>query len=74
MSQSVNLETEVAALFHAKMEEFVAWCCKNWKVTEAEAMRDNVFDGKPPGYRDGYNAAIDGLDGALEMWIEEQQS
>lgn len=73
MSKRVNLEMEVAALFRAKMEEFCAWCAENWTVTAAEALRDNVFDAKPPGYRDGYNAACEGLSGALECWLEEHQ-
>lgn len=72
MKATLNLEREVSALFQAKMETFVEWCAENWTVTKEEALKDNVFDSKPPGYREGYNAAVEGLRGALECWLEEQ--
>lgn len=72
MKQRINLEAEVADLLRSKMEEFLAWCAENWTVTPEEAVRDNIFDTKPDGYREGYNAAVEGLQGALDCWIEDQ--
>lgn len=72
MSEGINLEHQVSELFRLKMEEFVKWCSENWTVTPEEAIRDNIFDQKPPGYRDGYNAAMENLSGAFDCWMEEQ--
>lgn len=72
MTERLNLEYQVRELFKQKMEEFVEWCGQNWTVTPAQAIADNIFDGKPPGYREGYNNAIEGLGGALECFLEEQ--
>ncbi len=74
MTHHINLEYQVSELFRLKMEEFVRWCGENWTVTAEQAIKDNIFDAKPPGYREGYNAAVEGLPGALECWMEEEAS
>lgn len=74
MANQINLEHQVSELFRLKMEEFLAWCAVNWTVTPAQALQDNVFDAKPEGYREGYNAALENLSGALECWLEESSS
>jgi hypothetical protein len=71
MSGRVNLEYQVRELFRLKMEEFAHWCADNWTVTAEQAIRDNVFDAKPPGYREGYNAAVEGISGAIDCFLEE---
>lgn len=68
---TVNLERDVTELFRAKLHEFCEWCAKEWTVTELEARNDNLFDTKPAGYREGYNAALEGLTGALDCWMED---
>lgn len=67
----MNLEYQVAELFRARMEDFAKWCAENWTVTPEQALQDNVFDSKPAGYREGYNAAIEGLSGAIDCFLEE---
>jgi hypothetical protein len=74
MTNRINLEYQVSELFRLKMEEFVAWCVENWTVTREQAIRDNIFDSKPEGYREGYNSAIEGLTMALECWMEEERA
>lgn len=72
MTERLNLEYQVRELFKSKMEEFCAWCAENWTVTPEEAIADNIFDSKPEGYREGYNAAVENLSGALECFLEEE--
>ena len=63
----MNLEHQVSELFRQRMEDFAKWAAENWTVTELEAERDNIFDTKPPGYREGYNAAITELGGMFPI-------
>ena len=72
MSGRVNLEYQVAELFRLKMEEFADWASENWTVTAEEAIKDNIFDSKPPGDREGYNAAVEGLRGAIDCFLEDR--
>lgn len=72
MTQRINLEHQVSELFRLKMEEFAKWAAENWTVTELEARQDSVFDLKPAGYREGYNAAIEGLAGAIDCFLEDR--
>jgi hypothetical protein len=72
VTERINLEHQVSELFRLKMEEFASWAAEHWKVTELEARQDNFFDLKPPGYREGFNAAIEGLSGAIECFLEER--
>lgn len=72
MSDRINLEYQVAELFRLKIEEFADWCAENWTVTEIEAKADNIIDAKPAGYREGYNAAVEGLRGAVECFLEDR--
>ena len=68
----LDLETEVHNLFRAKMIEFIEWSKENWTITDKDLEKpDDWFAGKSPEYREGYNAALDGLDGAFECWNEE---
>lgn len=71
MTGRVNLEYQVRELFRLKMEELAHWAAENWTVTEAQVIKDNVFDAKPPGYREGYNAAIEGISGAIDCFLED---
>lgn len=66
-----HLEERVQELVQAEVERFAAWCAKHWTITPDVFIKDNVFDGKPPGYRDGYNAALEALNDAVELWFEE---
>lgn len=72
MSDRINLEYQVAELFRLKMEEFADWCAENWTVTELQAKADNVFDGKPPGFREGYNDAMRQIRGAVDCFLEDR--
>jgi len=72
VSDRINLEYQVAELFRLKIEEFADWCAENWTVTEIEAKADNIIDAKPAGYREGYNAAVEGLRGAVECFLEDR--
>lgn len=69
---TLDISTEVERLFRTKMIEFIEWSKEHWTITEKEAADDSSFGDKPEGYRDGYNAAIVGLQGAFECWNEEQ--
>lgn len=73
MTKRLNLEYQVSELFRLRMEEFAKWCSENWTITPEQALRDNVFDTKPAGYREGYNAALEGLAGAVECFLEENR-
>ncbi|XUP59941.1 hypothetical protein FS819_023280 [Allorhizobium sp. Av2] len=66
-----SLEHHVSELCRAEMKKFAAWCAQNWTVTPDQARADNFFDGKPEGYLEGYNAAIEGLSGAIDCFLEE---
>ena len=68
----LDLHGEVEELFRAKLREFAAFCRENWQMTEKD-MKEIIKPIKnPDAYREGYNAAItDGVDGALDFWLEE---
>lgn len=68
---SLDVSNEVNDLFRTKMLEFIEWSKKHWTISDKEAADDNSFGDKPEGYREGYNAAILGLEGAFECWNEE---
>lgn len=67
-----KLQQAVAALMQNEMEQFAAWCAKEWTITPELFKSDNVFDTKPEGYREGYNAALESLSLALEMYLESK--
>lgn len=68
----LDLEREVHDLFRAKMIEFIKWSQENWTITSKDLeATDDWFKGRSPDYRDGYNAAIEGLGSAFECWNEE---
>lgn len=66
---TLNLEQEVEHLFKAKMFEFFDWCEANWAVREDS--KDEWIEDKSSDYREGYNASIEGLKLAYEVWAEE---
>ena len=68
-----NLETEVRELFAAKLREFAAFCGENW-LTSAKECENLTRPSKVPAeYARGYNDALtDGLQGALEHWLDEE--
>ncbi|MGV1752813.1 hypothetical protein [Agrobacterium sp. CG674] len=65
-----RLERAVTDLMQHEMEQFAEWCSKQWTITPDVFKSDNVFDTKPEGYREGYNAALEGLPLALEQYLE----
>lgn len=68
---SLDLHTDVEDLFRRKMLEFVQWCDNHWKITPTDKKTDDWVREKSPDYVEGYNAAIEGLQGAFECWNEE---
>ena len=72
MSERINLEHQVSELFRLKLEEFAEWAAANWTISDLQAKADNVFDTKPDGYREGFNAAIEGLPTVIECFLEER--
>jgi hypothetical protein len=69
---SHRLEQAVAELVKHEIEQFAAWCAKEWTITAEVFDRENVVDMKPEGYRDGYNTALEGLPLALEHYLESK--
>lgn len=67
-----KLQQAVAALIQQEIEQFAEWCAKEWTLTPELFKSDNVFDTKPEGYREGYNAALEGLSLALEQYLESK--
>lgn len=68
MSESpFDLSREVEDLFRAKMREFMTFCEQHWKMTERDAAEAN----RSPDWVEGWDAAIEGLPGALDCWLEE---
>lgn len=67
-----KLQQAVADLMQNEMEQFAGWCAKEWTITPELFKSDNVFDTKPEGYREGYNAALESLSLALEMYLESK--
>jgi hypothetical protein len=54
--------------------EFAKYVAKNWKMTEAE-WRMDFADEPPTGtYWDGYNAAMDGMLNAAELFTGSTES
>ena len=73
MADHLDIEAEVLDLFRAKMREFITFCRDNWQLSESDMAE--LHPDKGPEYRDGFNAAItDGIDGAFELWAEDQPS
>ena len=68
----LDLEAEVHDLFAAKLKEFAFFCRENWQMTERDIAESVKPIDNPDAYLQGYNAAMtDGLDGALDCWLEE---
>ncbi|WP_379069294.1 hypothetical protein ACHMW4_04090 [Mesorhizobium sp. UC22_110] len=68
---SLDLHTDVEDLFRRKMMEFVQWCDGHWKITPTDKQTDDWVREKSPDYTEGYNSAIESLQGAFECWNEE---
>lgn len=54
--------------YKASMQEFIKWVETNWKLTDKD-KKDLDFN---DDYKSGYNAAIDGLQGAFQCFADEQ--
>ena len=65
-----RIERDIADLIQQKVTEFADWCGKEWTITPEVWAKDKVLDTKPEGYREGYNAALEGLGLAVEQWME----
>ena len=68
---TLDVSTEVNALFRQKALEFIEWCEANWKIKPEDRDKDEWMREKSSDYADGYNAFADGLKGAFECWNEE---
>ena len=72
LSPMFSLDEEVKELFERKIREFARYLAEEWTLTEAEWRRDNLDEGRPAAWLEGYNAALtDGVEGALSLWMDE---
>ncbi len=69
---TTKLHQAVADLLQHELEQFAVWCGKEWTITPEVFRAENVLDTKPEGYREGYNAALEGLSLALEQYLENK--
>ena len=71
MSDQLDIEAEVRALFEAKLREFATFCREQWQMGEKERAEMGLEWSEE--YTAGYNAGItDGVDGALDHWLRDE--
>ena len=66
---ALDLQEEFETLVRAQLARFIEWVGKHWVVGEADRI-DDYFGDKSSDWIDGYNAALEGLGGAIECWME----
>lgn len=59
---------DIEGAFKSGLRAFAKWCAANWKVgpNDTETLAD-----KSPDWVEGHNNAIDGIDAALDCFLEE---
>lgn len=62
--------SSVEDVINAHFGRFLLWTQQNWTM-DAQAKADPTFKDNSDEWFDGYNAAIESLDGALACWLEE---
>jgi len=68
--ETLDLESEVQALFKAKLREFAAFCREHFIIQESDKAdwASELSDDQISGYN---QAMTEGVDMALDCWCEE---
>ncbi|MCE7797836.1 hypothetical protein LWE61_14890 [Sphingobium sufflavum] len=67
---SLDLSSEFENIVTAQVTRFTAWASKNWQLDSKDEL-EMRRQGHSADYLAGYNAALDGLQMAIEVWIDE---
>lgn len=65
-----SLAGQVEEVINNHLRTFLRWAKQNWRMDE-QAIADPTFSDNSDDWFDGYNAAIESLEGALDCWLEE---
>ena len=70
MAENFDFAGRSEELFKDAIRSFAAWAAQNWTMKEGEADQLTEPSPCPREYEKGYNAGIESIEAAAELWLE----